>query len=89
LGANRASGEIAVIAGDAFLVSTIAVPDSGEPMYTNFSMLGTRCSSDRAHDAVVVFDATTHVVVDTIAVAGGVSHQWSEEHAGGPRRRRP
>jgi DNA-binding beta-propeller fold protein YncE len=83
--ANRGSGTISVIdARTAQLVGTHELPQYDgdafpEPMYVNQVSAGRRLFvGDRANDRVVVFDARTFDVVDTVPCGQGVFHMWAD-----------
>lgn len=76
--ANRGAGTISVIdiATDT-VTKTITLPDSGEPMYVNYSDLGRRVFiGDRANNKVLAFDADTKELAGVANVGAGVFHQW-------------
>lgn len=79
--ANRASGTISVIdvATDE-VTQTIALPgdNPAEPMYVNYSRASRQVFvGDRANNQVVVYNAYSFDLVDTIPAGAGVFHMWS------------
>ena len=78
--ADRSSGSITVIDVKSDTPATIAMPDSGEPMYVAYSATYNRVFvGDRANDQVVVFDADDFSIETTVATGTGVFHMWASD----------
>jgi DNA-binding beta-propeller fold protein YncE len=79
--ANRASGTISVIdVHSDEVIGTFALPaaaNAPEPMYV-VQVRKRVFVGDRANNRVVVFDARSFVVEDTVAAGNGVFHMWAD-----------
>ena len=77
--ANRADGTLSVIDTKTEAVTTIPMPDDGEPMYVVYTAARNRVFvGDRANDRVVAFDARTFEVDGFVPTGAGVFHMWAD-----------
>ena len=77
--ANRDDGTLSLIDAQTDAVTTVTMPDSGEPMYVVYVASQDRVFvGDRANDRVVVFDGRTFEVEGTVATGAGVFHMWAD-----------
>lgn len=76
---NRGSGDISVInAKNNNLISTIAMPDNGEPMYAVHVPQACRVFvGDRANNRVVAFNHHSFQVEGFAPAGNGVFHMWA------------
>lgn len=76
--ANRVGGSISVIdVSTDTVINTITLPNNGEPMYVNYVDYNRQVFiGDRANNLVLVFDADSKELADTINAGNGVFHQW-------------
>lgn len=81
--ANRDSGDISVINTRTFDVETYDLPGDAEPMYVNHDRRNDIVLvGDRASSTVVAFDDRTYDIVGSVAVGGGIFHQWVDDRIG-------
>ena len=81
--ANRDDGTLSVIDVETNAVTTVAMPDGGEPMYVVYTPAQDRVFvGDRANSRVVAFDAQTFEVEGVVPTGAGVFHMWAEPRLG-------
>ena len=82
--ANRGAGTLSVFdANTDELVSTVTLPDDGEPMYVTYDAARDRVFvGDRANNRVVAYDAADYEVAALIPVGEGVFHMWDSPDDG-------